>query len=885
MSNFFFLSTLLLTSFITTPKVFSQNNVTYEFDNYIYYEFDIVDVIESPNDKNMLLAKVVFLEPVGDFDLFIDFEYFFNTDLGEGNGTPITGYAVDDLYELPGISSDGVGAKCGLNTLYIRTKGSDGVWSYATPKSNLNVPDASSPKVTNFKYPKDLVLGENGEVTLYPEDLSYTVKDNCSENVEKKFEEKKFNCNDIGDQKLSILFEDDNGNIHTENFSITIKDVSAPKLKTKDFTLVLDDQGKGTLKFKEIDSGSFDNCGIESSKLSAKEFDCSKLGDNYITVDIFDKQGNKDSYSGVKVTVVDNSSPKVTTKSITKALGKNGTVTITPEEVIDVVSDNCGIEKMTYELTPSKFTCKNLGKMKSKLIVKDGSGNVTEKDVDVTITADGELPDNIPVKEDAEVFLNSEGKGVLELEQVYDENNSVNCLITKVSLIKDTFYCSDLKNDSVVAKLRIENNSGSKPKDIDVNVIVKDAIKPKVVAKGITVYLDSTGKVKVFPKDINNGSTDNCNIKDYEFEVGGKVTDFIEFNCENVGKSNTVKLRVTDESGNYSSGEKVVIKVLDTITPIVTLKEDIFEIDLENKDYLIITPNDIVQESSDNCSIDLSLSRDTFSCVDSGKSIDIDLFVTNKEDTLLVKKVPVKVIGTGGLPDTVPTKEDIEVFLDKNGEVVITTDQVYDSSNSKSCAKGAMEVVPREFNCDSINKSISVILSLTKGVKTVKGEAKVTISDSIKPTVSAQDLTLDLKGKNELVITTSDIDTGSSDNCGIESKTLSLDRFKRVGDYPVTYTVTDVNGNETSTSVLVKVIDSTITDDVSIKHNSDGRTISIIYDNLPQRLSVYNISGQLMFQTFTVTETMSVAHLGSGLYFFNFVTSSGEKALLKVLIK
>jgi hypothetical protein len=73
-------------------------------------------------------------------------------------------------------------------------------------------------------------------------------------------------------------------------------------------------------------------------------------------------------------------------------------------------------------------------------------------------------------------------------------------------------------------------------------VTVQDITAPIAIAQDITVTLDEYGNATIIPKDIDNGSFDNC-----MFTASLDVTTF---DCTNIGIQNTVTLTVTDPSGN-----------------------------------------------------------------------------------------------------------------------------------------------------------------------------------------------------------------------------------------------------------------------------------------------------------------------------------------------
>ena len=103
-----------------------------------------------------------------------------------------------------------------------------------------------------------------------------------------------------------------------------------------------------------------------------------------------------------------------------------------------------------------------------------------------------------------------------------------------------------------------------------------------------------------------------------------------------------------------------------------------------------------------------------------------------------------------------------------------------------------------------------------------------TILDDIPPTAVAQDITIYLDASGNASITAGAVDNGSSDNCGIASMSLSKTIFNcsNVGENAVILTVTDVNGNFSTATAKVTVVDNiqptVITQAVSITLDANG---------------------------------------------------------------
>lgn len=86
---------------------------------------------------------------------------------------------------------------------------------------------------------------------------------------------------------------------------------------------------------------------------------------------------------------------------------------------------------------------------------------------------------------------------------------------------------------------------------------------------------------------------------------------------------------------------------------------------------------------------------------------------------------------------------------------------------------------------------------------------EVTVNDNEAPVALGQNITLPLDETGLASISASDINNGSSDNCGIDTLSLDTTNFScdDLGENTVNLTVTDTSGNNSSVAVTVTVVD------------------------------------------------------------------------------
>jgi hypothetical protein len=167
-----------------------------------------------------------------------------------------------------------------------------------------------------------------------------------------------------------------------------------------------------------------------------------------------------------------------------------------------------------------------------------------------------------------------------------------------------------------------------------------------------------------------------------------------------------------------------------------------------------------------------------------------------------------RVIVKDNLPPTVITK-NITVQLDANSQASITANDVNNGSTD-NCAIATMTVSPSTFNCSNVGNN-QVTLTVTDNSGNVSSStANVTVQDATAPNAISQNITIALDANGFANITANNINFGSTDNCGISSITVAPTTFdcSNIGANTVTLTVTDHSGNTSTANAVVNVIDN-----------------------------------------------------------------------------
>ncbi len=247
----------------------------------------------------------------------------------------------------------------------------------------------------------------HGRVTITGEGITYT--------PEARF---------CGSDAFSYTISDGYGGEATGNVSVTVVDNVPPQVKTKAFTVHLDENGQATITPQDVDDGSTDNCGIASMSVSPDSFTCANLGENTVTLTVTDTSGNQASAQAT-VTVVDDIPPVLTVPAdITIECGESTDPTNTGQAKAE---DNCdSTPEVTYSDTTSG-SCPWVVTRTWK--ATDASGNFTTGVQHITV--EDTTPPSITVPNDIQVETHDPTGAVVTFtvtaDDACDSNPTVTC--------------------------------------------------------------------------------------------------------------------------------------------------------------------------------------------------------------------------------------------------------------------------------------------------------------------------------------------------------------------------------------------------------------------------------------------------------------------------
>lgn len=458
--------------------------------------------------------------------------------------------------------------------------------------------------------PATVMLDHNGNGSITTTTVFQSGSDNCGEVNPQGVSKSAFTCADIGLNTITLTVNDGHGNTNTCYSTVTVTDQIAPAVVCKNATVLLDNNGAGSISMASVFQSGSDNCGVVNPQgISKSSFTCADIGFNTIILTVNDGHGNTGACT-TTVTVIDNIAPSITCSTTTVYLNATGSVTLTPADVQMTGTDNCGVINR-QSVTPSAFNCSQIGVPNTVLLtVNDGHGNVT------TCNSTVKVIDNMPPAmacKNIIVHLDAGGNASITASQI-NNGSYDNCAIATLTTSSTFFTCANIGANTVTL-------TGADPfgnqASCQSTVTVKDVTPPTALCKNATVALGSNGMFSVLPALINNGSGDLCGIT--AFTVSPST-----LTCANVG-STTVVLSVTDAGSNTSTCT-ARITLQDKTPPTASCKN--ITVFLNSSGQAGITANAVNNNSFDACSITfMGVSNTQFNCSNIGSAVPVTLTV------------------------------------------------------------------------------------------------------------------------------------------------------------------------------------------------------------------------------------------------------------------
>lgn len=237
---------------------------------------------------------------------------------------------------------------------------------------------------------------------------------------------------------------------------------------------------------------------------------------------------------------------------------------------------------------------------------------------------------------------------------------------------------------------------------------------------------------------------------------------------------------------------------------------------LNNNGTANINAAQIDNGSSDACGIaNMIVTPNAFNCSHLGTN-NVVLRVT---DISAIQSFDTAIVTIVDTIKPIAIAQNRTVYLNSNGEAVLTADQVNNGSFD-NCGLNNFTLSKSVFNCNDLGVNIVQFTALDNSGNQRSVYAEITVIDTIKPIGNAQNLNVYLNNQGLAQIYASMVNNSIQDNCSISNFELSETSFdcNDLGLQNLILTATDESGNQKDFSFSVMVID-TITPAIGIVNN------------------------------------------------------------------
>lgn len=400
----------------------------------------------------------------------------------------------------------------------------------ATATYTLSQQDDVAPTVRTRSI--TLPLNAAGAATLTPADVDNGSTDNCAFTL--SLDRTAFDCSNRGPNTVTLTATDAAGHRSSLPATVTVVDTQLPTIAAPAAVTVSTDAGQCSAAGVALGSPvAGDNCaGAVVTNNAPTVF---PKGQTLVTWTATDAAGNVATATQA-VTVTDTTAPTAVAQNVTVQLDATGNASITAAQVNNGSADACGIASVT--VSPSAFTCANVGPNPVTLTVTDVDGNVR------TATATATVVDNAaptvrtrPIT----VYLNAAGQATLTAAQV-NNGSSDACGVASVSVDTTSFGCANLGANNV--NVTVTDMHGNVARS-SVVVTVADTIAPTMTRLPVnSSTLAIINNCSAVVRWTNPLVADNCSATLTSSHQSGSTFP--------VGVT-TVVLTATDPAGNRTS--------------------------------------------------------------------------------------------------------------------------------------------------------------------------------------------------------------------------------------------------------------------------------------------------------------------------------------------
>ncbi|MEO1258928.1 MAG: HYR domain-containing protein [Bacteroidota bacterium] len=337
----------------------------------------------------------------------------------------------------------------------------------------------------------------------------------------------------------------------------------------------------------------------------------------------------------------------------------------------------------------------------------------------------------------------------------------------------------------------------------------------------VTVFLDANGSYAIQESDVLAGGTDNCGTINYVGAAPATV------DCFDIFFPPSITVTVNDGNGNEATCT-TTINVDDNTPPEPTCLNPTVVLDATG--HYTLNQSEVLNGGFDNCStINFqSMSPERVDCDDAGSIVAVTVTVFDFGGNLSTCTANVSV-QDNELPQ--PICLNPTVSLNTLGSHTLSESEIFGGGTDNCGPVTFVSMSQSSVDCNDIGPAVNVTVTAEDASGNQNTcTASVTVIDDAIPIATCQDLTIELDIDGNASIDASEVDNGSTDNCGIASSFLDITNFScsHIGSNTIILTVEDVNGNFNQCDAAITVEDNIapdakcVSNTINVALNSNG---------------------------------------------------------------
>ncbi|MBI1224886.1 MAG: T9SS type A sorting domain-containing protein [Bacteroidetes bacterium] len=442
----------------------------------------------------------------------------------------------------------------------------------------------------------------------------------------------------------------------------------------------------------------------------------------------------------------------------------------------------------------------------------DGSGNIQTLNFTLSV-----IENTPPVANCMNITANLGANGSVTVNaQDLDNGSTDNCGVTVYEMsfnggstwvTSRSFNCGQIGNHAVLFRVKDAAGNISVAPYCAATITIADVMPPVAQCKNISVDLNAGVPITmrtVLASEVNNMSYDNCtSMAGLTLEISeafaGPYGPSVVFDCSDVttgiNPPELVYLRVLDSATPQNISNICTAQVtVNDVTPPVAMCQNTAVV-LNANGHASITPAMVNNGSSDNCSLSLSVSPNTFNCNNLFITNTVTLTASDMDGNTATCTANVSVSDNTAPTLNCPTSV-VDVYLDAFGNVNVPasalgtaiTDncsvaeiQIKKANNAPNPNNGFGSFASSlNYDCDDVAVGASGTLhsfriwardasnnpnAAPTNATSIFCYQKLRINDNIAPVAICNSVSVALGSNGQVTIPATSVSLGSTDNC------------------------------------------------------------------------------------------------------------------------